>query len=160
MDVGGNFKPTEMKRLLTLTLFYLAYQFAHGQACGIYRIEYVGNITMTDKQIVKVYLPRTMLLHGIEKETSERAFINTTLTNGAFKIEIGSPLTTPYDSIDQLISSYKKQSDMFKMKVSYLENGSLKETTIEIDWDEIEVSIIEDRKFGTLFRFTFKDFAI
>lgn len=149
-----------MKQLLTLTLFFLAYQFSYGQACGIYRIEYSGNITTTDKQIVKVYLPTTMLLHNVEKEQSEQAFIETTLTNGTFKVEVGSHLTTPYNSIDQLISFYKKQSDVFKMKVSYSENGTLMETIIEIDWDKIEVKIIEDGKFGTLFRFAFKDLVV
>lgn len=149
-----------MKRLLTLTLFFLAYQVSHGQACGIYRIEYAGNITTTDKQIVKVYLPTTMLLHGVEKENSEQAFIDTALTNGAFKIEIGSHLTTPYNKIDQLISFYKKQSNIFKIKVSFSENGVLKEKIIEINWDKIEVKIIEDGKFGTLFRFAFKDLVV
>ena len=119
-----------MKRLLALTLFFLAYQFSHGQACGIYRIEYAGNIATTGKQIVKICLPTTMLLHGIEKDESERAFIDTSLTNRTFKIEIGSHLTTPYNNIDQLISFYKKQSDMFKMKVSFSENGILKEKII------------------------------
>lgn len=149
-----------MKRLLTLTLFYLTCQFAYGQACGIYRIEYVGNIVTTDKKIVKVYLPTTMLLHGVKKEKSERAFIDTTLKNGAFKIEIGSHLTTPYNSIDQLISFYKQQSHKFKLKISYLENGLSKEKTIEIDWDKIEVSIIKDGNFGTLFIFSFKDLVV
>jgi len=149
-----------MKRLLILTLFYLASHFAYGQACGIYRIEYVGNIEPTSRQIVKVYLPTTMFLHGIEKEKSKRAFIDTTLKNSVFKFEIVSHMTTPYNDITQLISFYKKQSNKFKMKISYLENGSLKETKIEIDWNKIEVSVVEDGKFGTLFRFRLKDIII
>ena len=107
-----------MKRLLTLTLFYLATQFAYGQACGIYRIEYVGNITTTNKAVVNIYLPTTMFLHRLEKEKSEKAFTQTTLTNGLFKVEIGSHLTTPYSNIAPLLSFYKKQSDKFKMKIS------------------------------------------
>jgi hypothetical protein len=149
-----------MKRLLILTLFCLASQFTYGQACGIYRIEYVGNIAPTNRGIVKVYLPTTMFLHGVEKEKSERAFIETTLTNSLFKVEIGSHLTTPYNDINQLLSFYKKRSDKFKIKISYLENGSLKEAKIEIDWAKIEVSVIEDGKFGTLFRFRLKDISI
>lgn len=149
-----------MKRLLILTLLYLTSQFSYGQACGIYRIEYVGNITATNKRDVKVYLPTTMLLHRVEKEKSKRAFIDTAFTNGPFKIEIGSHLTTPYNNIDQLLSFYKKQSEKFKIKVSYSENNSLRERIIGIDWNKIEVSIIEDGKFGTLFRFAFKDISI
>ena len=151
---------TEMKRLFTLILFYLASQFAYGQACGIYRIEYVGNIDTTINEIVKVYLPTTMFLHGLEKEKSEKAFIETTLTNGLFKVEIGSHLTTPYNDINWLLSFYKKQSDKFKMKISYLENGFLKDKSIEIDWNRIEISVIEDGNFGTLFRFRLKDISI
>ena len=149
-----------MKRLLILTLLYMVSHFAYGQACGIYRIEYVGNIAPTDREIVKIYLPTTMFLHGLEKEKSERAFIDTTSTSSWFKVEIGSHLTTPYNDINQLLSFYKKQSDKFKMKISYLENGSLKKEKIEIDWDKIEVSVVEDGKFGTLFRFILKDISI
>lgn len=101
-----------------------------------------------------------MLLHRVEREKSERAFIDTALTTGSFKIEIGSHLTTPYNNIDQLLSFYKLQSEKFKMKVSYSETNSIRETIIGIDWNKIEVSIIEDGKFGTLFRFAFKDISI
>lgn len=149
-----------MKRLLALILFYLAFQSAFGQACGIYRIEYVGNIAATSKKIVKVYLPTTMFLHGVEKEKSERAYRETTLKNGWFKIEISSHLTTPYSDINKLLSFYKNQSDKFMMKVSYSENNSLKERTIGYDWNKIEVSVIEDGSFGTLFRFVLKDISI
>ena len=149
-----------MKQLLLLTLFYLASHFAYGQACGIYRIEYVGNIQSTTKKIVKVYLPTTMFLEGAEKEQSRRAFIDTNLTNSSFKVEIGSHLTTPYHNINQLLSFYKQRSDKFKMSISYLENGVLKKTKIEIDWNKIDVSVVEDGKFGTLFRFRLKDIKI
>ena len=138
----------------------MVYQFSHGQACGIYRIKYVGNISTTDKQIVKVYFPTTMFLHKIEKEQSDKAFIEATLKNGTFKIEISSHLTTPYNSIDQLLFFYKKQSDVFKMKVSYMETGILKEKIIAINWNKIGVTIIDDGKFGTLFRFAIKDLSI
>lgn len=149
-----------MKRLSILTLLYLTSQFAYGQVCGIYRIEYVGNITAKSKELVKVYLPTTMFLHGVEKEKSERAFIDTTLTNGSFKIEISSHLTTPYNNIEQLLSFYMKQSEKFKIKISYVKKNSLREKIIGIDWNKIEVSIIEDGKFGTLFRFAIKDISI
>ncbi len=149
-----------MKQLLIMTLFFLASQFTYGQACGIYRIEFVGNIAFTNREIVKVYLPTTMFLHGVENENAERAFIDTTLTNSLFKVEIVSHLTTPYTDITQLLSFYKQQSDKFKMKISYIENGSLKESNIEIEWDKIEVSVIDDGKFGTLFRFALKDISI
>jgi hypothetical protein len=149
-----------MKRILSMTLFYLASQFSYGQACGIYRIEYVGNIAATNKEFVKVSFPSIKFLHGVEKENSELAFINTTLTNSLFKVEICSDLTTPYTNINKLLSFYRKQSDKFKMKISYLENGSLKDAKIAIEWDKIEVSVVEDGKFGTLFRFTLKDISI
>ncbi|PZR09691.1 MAG: hypothetical protein DI539_21795 [Flavobacterium psychrophilum] len=149
-----------MKRFLLLILFYLAFQFSYGQACGIYRIEYVGSVTATGKEIVKVYLPTTMFLHRVEEEKSERAFIEAASVNGLFNIEIGSHLTTPYNDIDQLRSYYKKRSKKFKMKVAYRENNLLREKVIGIGWDEIEISIVEDGKFGTLFRFALKDIAI
>lgn len=149
-----------MTRLLLLTLVYLTSQIANGQACGIYRLEYVGNIAQTNKEIVKVHLPTTLFLHGVEKEKSDQAFIEATLTNKEFKLQINSHLTTPYNEINQLISFYMRQSDKFKMKVSYLENESITEMMIELDWNNIEVSIIEDGKSGTLFRFALNNISI
>jgi hypothetical protein len=149
-----------MKRLTIVTLLYLAPQFAFAQACGIYRIEYVGNVTSKTDEIIKVYLPTTMFLHAIEKETSRLAFVDTKLENGSFKIEISSHLTTPYDDIDALLEYYMKQSGKFKMKVSYLVNNSLTKESIEIDWKNIGVTIVEDGEFGTLFRFNLGDISI
>jgi hypothetical protein len=149
-----------MKRLLILTFFILSVHFMFGQACGIYRIEYVGDFASINKEIVTVYLPTTMFLHGLENEKSDLAFVDTNLTEGLLQIEIRSHLTIPYNNIDQLISFYRSQSDMFPMKISYIENGAVKETKIEIDWKKIEVTIIEDGKFGTLFRFKIKEISI
>jgi len=149
-----------MKRLLIVILFYWISQSVYGQACGIYRIEYVGNISSTVREVEKVYLPTTMFLHKVEDDKSKKAFIDTTLTNGLFRLQIASHLTTPYNNVDQLLSYFKTQSDKFIMKVSYWENSSLKEATIEIDWNKIAISIIEDGKFGTLFKFTLKSISI
>lgn len=88
------------------------------------------------------------------------AFADTTVTNGIFDLQIYSHLTTPYNNITSLLSFYKKRSDRFKMKISFLENGSLKEKIIKIEWDDIEVSIIEDGEFGTLFKFKIRDITI
>lgn len=143
-----------MKQLLLFFLFVLTTQFTLGQACGIYRIEYVGSFVNPSKEIVRVHLPTTMLLHGIEKENDEIAFVETTLIKGSINVEICSHLTTPYTNIDDLLSLYQKHFPKFPMKVFYYENNLLKEETIKIDWNDIEVKIVEDGKFGTLFKFT------
>lgn len=149
-----------MKRLLMLTFFYLTCHVAFGQACGIYRIEYVGTISSNSNEVVRVYLPNTVLLHGLKNEKFERSFIDTNLTNGNFSVKIGSHLTTPYNKVDHLLSFYKAKLDKFKMKVSYKEDNLIKEKVLEIDWNNIEVSIIDDGKFGTLFRFNLKEIRI
>jgi hypothetical protein len=149
-----------MKQIVTLILFTLVAQLSHGQACGIYRLRYIGSVTSQEKQIVGVCLPTTMFLHGSEKRSSKVSFIDTTLTNGMYSMEISSHLTTPYNDVTELLTFYKKHSRKFIMKVTYLESNILKEKLIEIDWKDIGVSIIEDGKFGTLFKFHIKDLFI
>jgi hypothetical protein len=149
-----------MKQLFLLIFLCLTSYFSNGQACGIYRIEYFGNIISTNNEIKKIYLPSTLFLHGLEKDYSKKAFIDFKLSNSFFKVEINSHLTTPYTNINQLLSFYKKQADTFKMKISYMENGSLTESIIEIEWNKIELSIKEDGNFGTLFSFNLNNILI
>gem|GEM_PF-2210396 len=149
-----------MKRLLIFTLFYFICNVTFGQACGIYRIEYVGTVFSNSNEVVRIYLPTTVLLQGLENERVERSFIDTTLTNGDFSVKTRSHLTTPYNNVNHLLSVYKTKLDKFRMKVSYKEDDLIKEKMMEIDWNNIEVSIIDDGGFGTLFRFNLKEIRI
>jgi hypothetical protein len=142
-----------MKRLITLLTLSLFANLAFGQACGIYRIKYIGSVVSTEYRVVKIHLPTTMYLHGLQKKNTKFAFIDTTLVEGTFQIEIGSHLTTPYNDTTQLLTFYKTQNKKFKLKVTYLDNQILKEKFLEIDWDNIKISIIKDNQFGTLFEF-------
>jgi hypothetical protein len=150
-----------MKQILTVILFTLSVQLANGQACGIYRIKYVGIVTSQEKQIVGVCVPTTMFLEGFEKRNSKLSFIDDSLSvNGSYDIEISSHITTPYSNTTHLLDLYKKKSKKFILKVLFLERKVLKEKFIEIDWQDIVVSIIEDDKFGTLFKFNIKELLI
>jgi hypothetical protein len=127
-----------------------------GQACGVYRIKYIGSITSVEKNIVKIGLPTTLYLHGIEDISSKSSFIYTPLTNGFFDIKIHSHLTTPYNNINQLLASYKRKFNNLKMKVIYIENDIINEALFDIEWKDINISIINDNNFGTLFEFRIK----
>ena len=149
-----------MKKITFVALFLFAAHVALGQSCGFYRIEYVGEIKTTGKEVSKVYLPTTILLHRVEPDSSEYAFTEVPLTNGSFKVDIRSHLTTPYESIDELMSFFKKQADKLKIKIVVLENGHLAVDVIEIDWNKIEVSKVDDGKRPVLFRLNLKDISI
>lgn len=149
----------KMKQFLILTIIIFASQFPYAQACGIYRIEYSGKVNCKNKENIMISLPTTMYLHDSKMETSE-AFYLVSHHNGLFKMEIRSHLTSPIKNSYDLLSLYKKQSETFKMKVSYIENGKTVEKIIPIAWSEIEVIEIEDKEFGKLFTFSFKEIVI
>ncbi len=149
-----------MKQLFTLVLLTLTTHLTYSQACGKYRIKYVGSIRSEEKKVVSVYLPTTMLLHHAEKENSKLSYVDIPLTNGMFEKEISSHLTTPFNDVLQLMTYYKNQNKKLKIKVGYLEDKVLKETSLEIDWDNLKVSIINDGKFGTLFELNLGDIKL
>ena len=155
--VSTNFKNQLMKQLLTFILLILTTHLTYSQACGTYRIKYIGRVESAEKRIVSIYLPTSMYLHSVEKENSKLSFVETLLTNGAFEMEISSHLTTPFNDAQQLLTYYRNQSKNFKIKIEYSENNVFKETLLEIDWDDLKVSIVSDEKFGTLFEFNLGD---
>ncbi|HKX86763.1 MAG TPA: hypothetical protein VJL37_08815 [Flavobacterium sp.] len=142
-----------MKQIITLLLLLLTACFSYGQECGIYRIKYIGSIQSDQKKVITVSLPKTLFLHGLKEEDSKNAFITTPLTNGLFETKINSHLTTPYRNIASLLTFYKQQSGKFKFKLQHLKNETLEEIPLEVDWDNIKVTILKDDGFGTLFVF-------
>jgi len=139
--------------------FFLCFivHFSHGQACGIYRVKYVGTIQSVNKNIIGVKLPNTMYLHGFENGKEKQHFIETKLTNGKFELEITSHLTTPYEEKEHLISFYKSKSDKLNLIISVVNENIVTDVFIEINWDDITFTVIEDGKFGTLFELKFND---
>ncbi|TND01808.1 MAG: hypothetical protein FD123_4184 [Bacteroidetes bacterium] len=149
-----------MKKAFTFLLFTLTLHLSYGQACGMYRIKYVGNIKSDARDIVSIYLPTTLYLHGIENDRSKRSFLEAKLDSSHFNLGISSHLTTPYTDKNALLSYYKSISPALKIKVAFLKDGTLKEQFVKINWDDISISVIDDDKLGTLFEFRIKDIRI
>ena len=55
-----------MNKILVVITLSLIVQFSFGQACGIYRIKYVGNIKSESLKIEKIKLPTIEFLHGLK----------------------------------------------------------------------------------------------
>lgn len=146
-----------MKNFLTILLFSII-QFSHGQACGKYNLIYRGNFKCDDFLITKIQLPTTSYLTDTIDEKSNLAFVETTIKNNNFNIEISPQLTNPINSKEELLSSFKAKD--FKIKIWYIDNNILKEKTLTIDWSEIVISKLNDKRISPLFLFELKNIKI
>lgn len=149
-----------MKKLFTFLIFTFLLQSAFGQACGIYRIRYIGPITSEKGTISSIEFPTTQFLSGLEKISSENTFVEAQLYGGEFELDIKSHLGTPYSDVESLMKFYKSKSPTFKMKVWIYGESEKQEMVLDIDWDEIEVTLINDGNFGALFEFRFKEIIL
>ncbi|MCD6068550.1 MAG: hypothetical protein K0S33_3376 [Bacteroidetes bacterium] len=149
-----------MKRILALATLVLAIQLSFGQACGIYRIKYIGNIQTDSVENVKIKLPTPVYLHRLENESSELSFVEARIIGNKIELELQSHLTTPFDNAETLKTFYKSKSETLKIKLLSTKNGHVKETTIKLDWDSILITKIDDKKFGNLFGINLNDLKI
>lgn len=149
-----------MKKLITFLALALAAHLSYGQACGIYRIKYTGQVSSKTYTIKSIQFPTTMHLHGLENADSIFSYIDTKPVDGKFNLEISSHLTTPYNSPEALLTFYKTQSPGLKLIVAVEDNTGSKSVLVEIAWGDITVSVVKDGKFGTLFEFKFKEIVV
>jgi hypothetical protein len=149
-----------MKKLFTFLICTFLLQSAFGQACGIYRIRYIGSITSDKGTVSSIEFPTTHFLSGLEKISSESAFIGTKPINGEFELDIKSHLGTPYSDVESLLTFYKSKSPTFKMKVWVYGESEKQEIVLDVDWGEIDVTLINDGNFGALFEFRFQEIVL
>lgn len=141
-----------MKNLILILLFIFSARTSFGQACGIYRINYVGQIVSNSNNIIKIKLPNTFYLHSKETEDSKLDFLTSELDEGNFNIEIRSHLTSIYSNSQKLKETYKSKRSSIPIILILENNGQLTEKIIIIDWNQVEISIINDEKLGNLFK--------
>ncbi|RBW57540.1 hypothetical protein DS884_10820 [Tenacibaculum sp. E3R01] len=150
-----------MKRIFILLILSFTIQYSFGQACGIYRIKYVGKINLESIKIEKIKLPTIEFLHGLEKENSEKGFIETKPIENGIYIELGSHLTSHlYEKKEKLLKLYKTKRENIPIVITVIENGKNKEIRIELTWDNIQISKLEDDKFGNLFELNLNEINI
>ncbi|GAA3642775.1 hypothetical protein [Flavivirga jejuensis] len=150
-----------MKRIFILLVLSLSIQYSFGQACGIYRIKYVGKINSESIKIEKIKLPTIEFLHGLEEENSEKGFIEIKPIENRIDIKLGSHLTSHlYKKSESLFKLYKAKRENIPIVITVIKNGKNKEIRIELTWDNIQISKIDDDKFGNLFELNLNEINI
>jgi hypothetical protein len=150
-----------MKRIFILLILNLSIQYSFGQACGIYRIKYVGKINSESIKIEKIKLPTIEFLHGLEEENSEKGFIEIKPIENGIGIELGSHLTSHlYEKSESLLKLYKTKRENIPIVITVIENGKNKKIRIELTWDNIQISKLDDDKFGNLFELNLNEINI
>ena len=150
-----------MKRIFILLILSLSIQYTFGQACGIYRIKYVGNIKSESLKIEKIKLPTIEFLHGLENESSEKGFIEIEPIANGIDIELGSPLTSHlFGKTENLLKFYKTKRENIPIIITVIENGKNKEIRIELTWNNIQIKKLEDEKFGNIFELNLNEIKI
>jgi len=141
-----------MRTLITLLILISSAQITFGQACGKYRINYVGEIVSESINVIKIKLPSTFYLHSNRLEEKKLDFFEIELENDKFNIEIYSHLTSIYSSIERLKAVYQSKREGIPITLISENNGVIEETKTEISWEDIDIKIIDDDGFGTLFQ--------
>jgi hypothetical protein len=146
-------KPAYFHLLIQLFLMFVSIEFTLGQACGTYRIRYVGMIDLNDNTILEVKVPSIPLLHGYEKPNSSRAFIVAETDGNSINFETVSHLTSElYNDPSDYLKIYNKIRDTLPIKFRINTDNKPKELTVEIPWDKIVITAIDDDTFGNLFQ--------
>ena len=129
-----------MKRLLILLIITFTVQTSFGQACGIYRLKYIGKINSETLNIEKIRLPTTEYLHGSKDKDSSRYFIETKLISNEINVEIYSDLTSVFGKAENLLRYYKSKRKTIPIIFVVKLNGKDKEIIVEIPWENVRIT--------------------
>ena len=131
-----------MKVFTTTLLLFLLILSGYGQACGVYQLQYTGEISSDNIEIEKVRLPTISFLHGLEKGNSESTYVEAVLTGNNFEIIANSPLTSVlYTNPNEYKELYKSKRQTFPVVIVYRDRESQLEIEklVELEWDEITI---------------------
>jgi hypothetical protein len=150
-----------MKSLIAIFLLMITAQMGFGQACGIYRVKYVGEIVSENVEIIKVKLPTIPFLHEKKGSDLESKFVELKTNGNHIEKEVSSHITSKlYSKADTYLKLYQSKREKLPIKFVILEEGKETEITIELYWDEIEIREIEDEGFGRLFEINLKEIKV
>ena len=129
-----------MKTLLSSLLLITSIQLSLGQACGNYKVKYMGKINSTSLQFIKIKLPVTDYLRGQFGLSKKRALREYELTNHNFEIHTYSSSTCSVRSSGEyFIKEYKEKTKIFPVILVYLDkNGRLKNKSLFIPFEKIK----------------------
>ena len=140
------------KSFFVLVIVLAACGTASGQACGKYRLKYIGHISPNDYQVIQIKLPTTRLLHGYVTEDDPSAFITLdNQENDSINFQIASHLTSElYGNPNRYLELYRKVRIVFPLKLVIRTSNREKEKTIHIPWDKVVFNSIDDEGLGNL----------
>ncbi|WP_347922545.1 hypothetical protein [Pontimicrobium sp. SW4] len=131
------------------------------QACGIYRIKYVGKIESKTHKIKKIKLPSIMFLHNVVDRSENVAFIEVDIDVDEINKETASHLNSHlYDNSNKLLEFYKRSRDNLLIVFIINEDGNDIEISKKLNWSDVEIKIVEDEGFGNLFEINLKEIKL
>lgn len=147
-----------MKTLIVFFFLIATTQTASSQACGIYRINYVGQVLTQSSEAISVKLPSIAFLHGLKKNRiNGDPFISTTMKQNNIELELTSPLTSIlFDEAQIYLEYYKSKNKKLPILIERQKNGVHQEIEIELDWNDIEIEKIAADGLGNCFRINLK----
>ena len=124
-------------------------------------MKYVGIIKSESLKIEKIKLPTIKFLHGLEEENSENAFIEIEPIENEIDVKLISHLTSHlYGKAENLLEFYKTKRENIPIIITVIENGKQKELRIELTWNNIQITEINDDGFGRLFELNLNELKV
>lgn len=150
-----------MRTIFLLFILGFTVQSAFGQACGIYKVKYVGKIDSELMAIEKIKLPTIEFLHGLEDFDSVKGFVEIKPMENEFNFELRSNLTSHlYEKTESLINFYKSKREYIPIFITVNENGKYREIQLELTWNDVNIKSKEDESFENLFEFDLNEISI
>jgi hypothetical protein len=143
-----------MKKIIILSIALLVVQLSVGQACTIYRLKYVGTFK-TDLKVYKIKLPTTAFLHGLEKK-----FIETQPMGNNINLQTNSLLMGVFTNAEGLFEFYKKKRKYIPIIFIAFKNGKEKEITVNLTWNKVVLSKIDDKSGFSSFELNLNNIEI
>ncbi len=145
------------KKIFTILIFLLFIINSNGQACGIYRVKIIGTINSKEVKFEKIKIPKIRTLeYKAESEINDEDFLEFKIDNNKINIETQSSLGSIYQNAESLKKAYIEKSSKFPL-ILYKNKTEIK---IDIDWDKIEITKIDNKRFGNYFEINLKEINI
>uniref|UniRef100_UPI00404B5D30 hypothetical protein n=1 Tax=Flavobacterium sp. TaxID=239 RepID=UPI00404B5D30 len=111
--------------------------------------------------IEKIKLPTIEFLHGFAEENSENGFIEIEPIDNDINVEVRSFLMSElYEKPESLLKLYKTKRNKIPIIIKVIENGKPKEIRMELTWNNIQISKLENEQFGNLFELNLNEIIL
>lgn len=132
-----------LKSILSFIFIICLTQTIKSQACGVYKLKYVGKIKSKETSKIKIKLPNTFFYHAYSEKINVEeywSFNFFTIKNEKIDFTIISHLGSLYTS-KKLIELYKKSRDFIPILIiSINEKGKEERFIKKISYDQLRFS--------------------